>query len=73
MSVYVPVKLRRQLREKFHDSCAYCRSSESLADRENTVMGCVTTSVKSIVSVVIHESLPDEANSLVIGHCLCGN
>jgi hypothetical protein len=43
------------------------------ADRENTVMGRVTTSVKSIVSVVIHESLPDEANSLVIGHCLCGN
>jgi hypothetical protein len=30
MSVYVPVKLRRQLREKFHDRCAYCQSSEAL-------------------------------------------
>jgi 5-methylcytosine-specific restriction endonuclease McrA len=30
MSVYVPVKLRRQIREKFHDRCAYCQSSEAL-------------------------------------------
>jgi hypothetical protein len=43
------------------------------ADRENTVMGRVIASVKSIVSVVIQESLPDAENSLVIGHCLCGN
>jgi hypothetical protein len=36
-------------------------------------MGRMTISVKSIASVVIKESLPDEANSLVIGHCLCRN
>jgi hypothetical protein len=30
MSVYVPVKLRRQIREKFCDRCAYCQSSEAL-------------------------------------------
>ncbi len=47
--------------------------AEQLGDRENTVMGHVATSVKSIASIVIKESLPDEENSLVIGHCLCRN
>lgn len=30
MSVYIPVKLKRQVRKKFGDRCAYCQSSEAL-------------------------------------------
>ena len=30
MSVYIPVKLERQVREKFGERCAYCQSSEAL-------------------------------------------
>lgn len=30
MGVYVPVELRRQVREQFADCCAYCHTAESL-------------------------------------------
>jgi HNH endonuclease len=30
MSVYVPVKLQRQIRKQFCDRCAYCQTSEAL-------------------------------------------
>lgn len=30
MSAYVAVELRRQVRERFSDCCAYCRTAESL-------------------------------------------
>lgn len=30
MSVYIPVDLQRQIRAKFADCCAYCRTAESL-------------------------------------------
>lgn len=30
MSVYIPVELQRQIREHFHECCAYCQTAESL-------------------------------------------
>lgn len=31
MSVYVPVDLQRKVRDRFHNCCAYCRTSEHLS------------------------------------------
>jgi HNH endonuclease len=31
MSVYIPVELRHQLRQRFRDCCAYCRTAENLS------------------------------------------
>lgn len=30
MSVYIPIELRRQIRDYFGDCCAYCKTAESL-------------------------------------------
>src|ERR1051326_5429720 len=30
MTAYIPVELRRQVRERFADCCAYCRTAEAL-------------------------------------------
>jgi hypothetical protein len=30
VSAYIPVELQRQIRAKFADCCAYCRTAESL-------------------------------------------